>query len=103
MGCFAGLTATFEKQEDERGKQGGRKRGRERGQGELYQQTPDQPQSGDLLVLRFSQLVGYSTTHFLSHMWWDAGPPDDKAGRKKEQACKDWRMEIIPGQDCTRI
>ena len=54
MGCFAGLTATFEKQEDERGKQGGRKRGRERGQGELYQQTPDQPQSGDLLVRMWS-------------------------------------------------
>ena len=34
MGCFAGLTATFEKQEDERGKQGGRKAGREEGREE---------------------------------------------------------------------
>ena len=34
MGCVAGLTATFEKQEDERGKQGGRKAGREEGREE---------------------------------------------------------------------
>ena len=31
---MAGLTATFEKQEDERGKQGGRKAGREEGREE---------------------------------------------------------------------
>ena len=33
-GYVAGLTATFEKQEDERGKQGGRKAGREEGREE---------------------------------------------------------------------
>ena len=56
VGCGVTRGEAFEEEEGKgkagrtEGREGGRKGGRGIGEGELYQQTPDQPQSGDLLV-----------------------------------------------------